>query len=166
MLPPEHRRFSSRTVFIPTLVLAGAVLLIAGAMMAYSSYAETRYLRTLEAEIARFEPQALRAAAVERQTGDMQARARVLDQFRQQTRRDLDTLNELTRLVEPPAWVTSTTLTRESIRITGEAPQASPLLKILDSSQFFENSTPDSITRSPSGAGEAFTIHMSRRSRK
>ncbi|MBZ5625584.1 MAG: hypothetical protein LAQ69_43840 [Acidobacteriia bacterium] len=166
VLPAEHRRFSSRAALIPTLALAGLVLLAAVATAVYSSYADRRYLRKLEAEIARFEPQAQRAAAVDRQTTEMRARAQVLDQFRQQTRRDLDALNELTRLVEPPAWTTSTMLTRDTARITGEAPQAAPLLKILDSSPFFEGSTQDSIQRSPSGSGELFNIHMNRKARK
>jgi hypothetical protein len=151
VLPAEHRRFSSRAA-------VGAAV--------YSSYADRKYLRKLEAEIAVYEPQAQRVATVDREMSDMQARSRVLDQFRQQTRRDLDALNELTRLVEPPAWVNSTTLTRDSARITGEAPQAPPLLKILDSSPLFEGSTADSILRSQSGAGETFMIHMNRRAGK
>jgi hypothetical protein len=103
---------------------------------------------------------------VERQTAELQARARVLDQFRQQTRRDLDALNELTKLVEPPAWTNTTILTRDTARITGEAQQASPLLKILDSSPLFEGSVPDSIQRSPGGNGEFFNIRMNRRAGK
>jgi Tfp pilus assembly protein PilN len=166
VLPAEHRRFSSRAAFIPTLVLTGLVLLAAVGAAVYSSYADRKYLRKLEAEIALYEPQAQRVATVDRQMSEMQARARVLDQFRQQTRRDLDALNELTKLVEPPAWVSSTTLTRDTARITGEAPQAPPLLKILDSSPLFEGSTPDSILRSQSGAGETFMIHMNRRAGK
>jgi hypothetical protein len=75
-------------------------------------------------------------------------------------------LNELTRLVEPPAWTSSTNLTRDTARISGEAPQAGPLLKILDSSALFEGSTPDQIQRSQSGPGEMFQIHMNRRAGK
>jgi Tfp pilus assembly protein PilN len=166
VLPPEHRRFSSRMAFIPTVVLTGLVLLAAIGVGAYSSYADRQYLRKLEGEIAGFEPQAQREAAVERQTAELQARARVLDQFRQQTRRDLDALNELTKLVEPPAWTNTTILTRDTARITGEAQQASPLLKILDSSPLFEGSVPDSIQRSPGGNGEFFNIRMNRRAGK
>jgi Tfp pilus assembly protein PilN len=166
VLPPEHRRFSSRTAFIPTLVLTALVLLALAAAAVYSNYADRRYLRKLEAEIALYEPQAQRVALVDRQMNELQARTRVLDTFRQQTRKDLDALNELTRLVEPPAWTSATNLTRDSARITGEAPQASPLLKILDSSPLFEGSSPDSISRSPTGAGEMFQIHMNRRAAK
>ena len=162
VLPPEHRRFSSRTVFIPTVALAGAVLMAAGAVAAYSSYAERRYLKKLSAEIARIEPQALRAATLDRQIDQARARAVLLDQFRSETRTDLDALNELTKLIEPPTWTNSIDLTRDSARVAGEAGQAAPLLRILDGSPFFENSTPDVIQRSGSG-GEIFQIQTRRR---
>jgi Tfp pilus assembly protein PilN len=163
VLPREHRRFSSRAAFIPTIVLAVVALLAAVGVAVYSSYADRKYLRKLEAEIAQFEPQAQRVATVDRQMSEIQARVRVLDQFRQQTRRDLDALNEITRLVEPPAWVSSTSLTRDTARIIGQAPQAATLVRILDSSPMFEGSTPDQIQRSQSGPGETFNIKMNRR---
>ena len=165
VLPVEHRRFSSRLAFVPTLTLA-AILILAGlGFLVWSRYSERQYFRRLQDEIARLEPVALRARTLDRQIDDARARTELLDSFRLQTRADLDALNELTRLVEPPGWTTNITLTRDSARITGEMPQASPLLKILDSSRFFENSSPDMIGRSATG-GETFVIHMSRRTSK
>jgi len=166
VLPVEHRRFSSRKALIPTLVLAGVALLAAAAMVAYSAWSGRQYLKKLNAEIARLEPQASRAAALDRRIDQARARAQLLDRFRLQTRIDLDALNELTRLIEPPAWSNAISLTRDAARVAGEAPVASPLLKIFDSSPLFESSTSDLIQRSPSGAGEMFQIHMSRRNRK
>ncbi len=163
VLPPEQRRLRSRAVFLPTLVLAGLLMLVLVGMAAYSAYSDRRYLQKLDAEIATLQPVAQRAAALDRRIADTQARIRLLDQFRSETHRDLDTLKELTRLVEPPAWTSATTLTHEMVRISGQAPQASPLIRILDSSSFFADSTPESIQRSPTGTGELFTIHMNRR---
>ena len=91
----------------------------------------------------------------------------MLDRFRAETRLDLDALNELTRIIVPPAWASSINLNRDTARITGEAPDASPLVKILDSSPFFENSAPDYINRAGNGAaGETFQIHTSRENGK
>ena len=162
LLPPEHRRLSSRAVFIPTLVLAALVLLVAGAVMVYSRLAERQYLRRIDAEIAQLEPLARRAAALDRDIAHARARAQLLDQLRSQTRSDLDVLNELTKLVEPPAWTNSINLARDSVRITGEAPQAALLPKILDASPLFENSALDMVNRG--AAGELFQIHTARRS--
>ena len=68
VLPPEHRRYNSRAVYVPTVVLGGALLLVAGAAFGYSKYSDQRYLDKLHAEIARIEPAAQRAAALDRQT--------------------------------------------------------------------------------------------------
>lgn len=161
VLPPEHRRFSSRAVFIPTIVLAAVLLLAAGAMVAYSAWADRQYLHKLNAEIARWEPQAKRASALDRETDRVRARAQLLDRFRKQTQTDLDTLNELTRLVEPPAWTNMIDITRESVRLGGEAPQVAPLVKILDSSPFFEGT--DTLQQGRSAAGESFQFRTNRR---
>ena len=101
MLPPEYRRSSSRAILIPTLVLAGLLLLVAGAMFGWSRYADKKYLAGINAEIARVEPVANRAMALDRQIGKARAQTQLLDRFRAQTRLDLDALNELTRLIEP-----------------------------------------------------------------
>jgi len=162
VLPAEHRRSSSRTVFVPTIALGALLLLAALGMLIYSKYAERHYLNDLHAAIARTEPGAARAAALERETLHLRARAELLDNYRSRARQDLDALNELTQLVSPPAWASVIELTRDSARITGEAPQAAPLLKILDSSQLFRNSVPDMNQKSPSGAGEVFQIHTTR----
>jgi hypothetical protein len=161
VLPPEHRRFNSRAVFIPTIVLAAVLLLAAGATAAYSAWADRQYLQKLNAEIARWEPQAKRASALDRETDRVRARARLLDQFRKQTQTDLDTLNELTRLVEPPAWTNMIDITRESVRLGGEAPQVAPLVKILDSSPLFEGT--DTLSQGRTAAGESFQFRTNRR---
>jgi hypothetical protein len=160
VLPAEHRRSSSRALFLPTIVLAILALLTAGALAAYGNYADHRYLREIQAEIARLEPQARRAAVLDQQLENVRARARLLDQFRGQTRADLDALNELTRLLEPPIWTNAINLDRDSARISGEAPQAAPLLKQLDASALFQNSEFQVLTRSPTA--ENFQIHTLR----
>src|SRR5205814_4732132 len=61
VLPPENRRFNSRAVFIPTVILGSLLLLTAGAMLFYSSWSEKQYLKTLNAEIARLDPERKKA---------------------------------------------------------------------------------------------------------
>jgi Tfp pilus assembly protein PilN len=160
VLPLELRKSSSRLAWIPTLSLAALLGLAMIGTNVYSRIAERRYVGSVDAEIARLRPQAERAAALDSAIEKARARAQLLERFRAQTRHDLDALNELTHLIEPPAWTSAINLTREQIRISGEAPQAAPLLKVLDSSKLFRNSVLDSAPRS--GAGEQFQIHMSR----
>ena len=161
VLPPEHRRFSSRAVFIPTMILAAVLLSVAGATAIYTSWSDRQYLRKLNAEISRWEPQARRAANLDRETERVRARAQLLDRFRQQTRADLDTLNELTRLVEPPAWTSMIDINRDTVRLGGEARQVAPLVKILDSSPFLEGT--ETLTQGRTGSGESFQFRANRR---
>jgi len=162
VLPREYRRGRSRAALVPTAVLAGLALLALIAVMAWPKFEDRRYLKMLDAEIARVQPAALRAAALDRETERLRARTAFVDQYRSRTRADLDALNELTRLVEPPAWTNSIDLTRDTARINGEAPQAAPLLKILDSSPLFRNSQMDMDQHAAAGAGEVFQIHAAR----
>jgi Tfp pilus assembly protein PilN len=161
VLPPEQRKFSSRMMFVPTLVLAAALLAVLGGAAAWSSASERSYLNTLRAQIAKLEPQKRRAETLDRDTLRAHARAQWLDQFRGRTRKDLDVLNELTRLIEPPAWTGAIDITRDTVRIQGEAPQATALWKILDGSRIFQSSKPDYIQPS-GGGGENFTITATR----
>jgi Tfp pilus assembly protein PilN len=164
VLPPEYRRFNSRAVFIPTVVLAALLLLVAGSMAAYASWSEKQYLKQVNAEIAKLEPLHRRADSLDKETALARARAQLLDQFRKQTRMDLDALNELTHLLEPPAWSNNIDLARDTVRIAGETPQTAPLLKILDASPFFEKT--EIQMSAPRANGETFQIRTSRRKGK
>jgi len=161
LLPPEHRRFNSRAVFVPTMVLAALLLLVAGSMAVYASWSEKQYLKQIDSQIAALEPLHKRADFLDRETAHTRARAQLLDQFRKQTRTDLDALNELTRLLEPPAWSNNIELARDTVRIAGEAPQTAPLLKILDASPFFEKT--EIQMSAPRATGETFQIRTNRR---
>ncbi|MEO7142516.1 MAG: PilN domain-containing protein [Bryobacteraceae bacterium] len=162
LLPPEQRESSSRAMFIPTLVLVGVALLMAGAVTGYSVLANRRYLRSLEAGIAHLEPVAKRSAALDRAIDTAEKRTVMLDDVRRRSKTDLDALNELTRLLPPPTWVNSLELTRASLRISGESDQAAGLLKVLDSSPYFENSQ-FTISLTRVAAGETFAIRSDRK---
>jgi Tfp pilus assembly protein PilN len=164
LLPPEYRRFNSRAVFVPTMVLAALLLLVAGSMAAYASWGEKRYLRQIGAEIAKLEPLHKRADSLDKETERTRARSQLLDQFRKQTRTDLDALNELTHLLQTPAWSNNLDLARDTVRIAGEAPQTAPLLKILDASPFFEKT--EIQMSAPRASGETFQIRTNRRKGK
>src|SRR5262249_14806819 len=116
LLPPEYRRSNSRAVFVPSAILATLVLLTAGAAIVYSGWSERRYAGEIQARIARLEPERRKAEAVEKQTNLLRGRSLLLDDFRKQTRADLDALNELTRIIEPPAWTTTVDILRDNIR--------------------------------------------------
>ena len=161
VLPAEYRRSNSRAVFIPTAILGVLVLLLAGASLAYSSWSEKQYLASINREIAKLEPERKKAETLDKQAAQMRARAILLEEFHKQARKDLDALNELTRLIEPPAWTKGLEVNRDNIRLDGEASTAAALVQILDKSPLFERSETLSVTRG--ATGEAFQIRTTRR---
>ena len=162
LLPRELRRSASRLRYVPTAVLGCIVLMLAIALLAYPSYSDRHYVGLVQAQIRVYAPLAKKAADAERETVNDRNRAQTLDNFRQQTRQDLDALNELTHLLAPPAWVNSLQLTRTSVSITGEADQAATLIKLLDGSRQFQGSS-FSLPLQKSAGGEAFSIRSSRK---
>ncbi len=162
LLPREQRQSASRLRYVPTAVLGSIVLLLMVAVLAYPSYSDRQYVGLLQAQIRTFDPMARKAADVERETLNDRNRSQTLDNFRQQTRQDLDALKALTHILAPPAWVNSLQLTRGSVSITGEADQAAALIKLLDASPQFQGSA-FSLPLQKSAGGELFTIRSSRK---
>lgn len=165
VLPREYRKLNSRAMLIPSIALAALVLLLVGGFWGYSLYSDRKYLTALRKDIAKIQPQAERAARLDREFDHLESQVRQLDKYRGQTHADLDALNEVTRLLAPPIWTSSLDLTRDSVRMMGEAPQAAGLVKIIDSSPLFENTKIDGENPLQGGAGEVFQIHSSRRIR-
>jgi hypothetical protein len=140
LLPPERRRTSSRAVWIPVGALGAMVLLLAGAWAAFPGFEGGRYQRSLATEIARVTPAANRSAALDRQIETARRRMLLLDEVRGRSKADLDVLRELTRMLAPPAWANLLEITRAQVTVAGEAPQAAPLLQLIDGSTTLKGS--------------------------
>jgi len=161
LLPPERRVASSRAMFIPAAAMA--LLLVVGlvALASITPIEDKNYLAALQKEIARFEPQARKAADLDRVIEQTRTRTRLLDGFHRRSQADLDAIAELTKLLEPPAWLNALEMNRVSVVLNGQVEQAAPLLKLLDSSPLFENSE-FLAPIGKAGANEIFRIRSTR----
>lgn len=162
LLPREQRQSSSRMHYVPVIALASLLLILSGLLLAYPKYADRRYLGFLQFELHRLEPEAGKAMSLDRQTATTRNRAQILDSFRRRTKEDLDAFAELTKALPAPTWLNSMTLTRDSLTISGETDQAATLLKILDSSRQFKNSSFAIPIARGGGGGESFSIRAVR----
>ncbi len=140
LLPAGLRSSNSRVILAPTVALAVILVALAAALAAQAPYQERRQLALLRAEIGRFEPLAKKADAARKAADLARSRVQVLNNFQRRTRADLDALQELTRLLEPPAWLQVLEMNGETVTINGQAEQAPPLLKLLDGSPLFRAS--------------------------
>jgi hypothetical protein len=161
LLPAEQRQTSSAMVWVPSTALGVLVLLAAGASTALPGFEDRRYLRELGAEIAKVQPAAARAAAIDREIDATRKRTILLDSFRARSKADMDVLAEMTRLLAPPAWLSSLELNGQQVAVTGETDQAALLLKAIDASPQFESSE---FVSPPvrSATGELFRIRTTR----
>jgi hypothetical protein len=141
LLPAERRASHDRVQYLVPAVL-GTLLALAllAVFVVMPAIEKKRYRNDLENAARKLEPAALRAQALEKKINVDRNKVLALDEFRRRPQADLDLLNELTRLLPAPIWTSAVEIYPDSVVITGEAEQAAPLLKILDSSPFFENS--------------------------
>ncbi len=161
LLPPELRRASSRVRLIPTVTLATLLLVLLVMLGFQQSWADTRYLGVLQHEIRRYEPQARKVEALDKNIASVRARSQSLDEFKRRSRLDIDSLAEITKLIPPPGWVSTLDMDRATIQIGGEADQVESLLKIIDKSPLFERSEL-TMPISKTATGEVFRIRAQR----
>jgi Tfp pilus assembly protein PilN len=161
LLPLEQRASSSRAVYIPTLALACLLLMAVTALAVYGRIEDRRYVAAVQAEIARWTPQAAEVREIETRMEEIRSRRRQLYEFRLRTRADLDALLELTRILEPPTWVSSLQLSRSTAMLSGETTRAPELLEVIDKSPLFKNSQ-FTTSMAKVATGESFAIRAER----
>lgn len=172
LLPAERRASHDRVQYLIPAALG--VLLVIALLTAYlivPAVGQRSYRNELERASKRLEPSAEHARRLEREIGQDTGRVRLLDEIRRRPQDDLEVLNELTRILPPTVWTNAVEIHPDSVTIAGEADQAAPLLKVLDSSPLFQNSEFIlSVTRSAQGGPQAnptelFRIKTMRRGR-
>ena len=165
LLPSERRASHNRLPYlIPGVLAAALVLALLAVFLVLPAIEQRRYRADLDHAARQVEPSVLRAQTLEKRVNADRAKITTLDEIRRRPQADLDVLNELTRLLSPPIWTSAIEIYPDSVVIAGEADQAAPLLKALDSSPLFENSQfMLSVTRN--GQSEQFRIKTMRRGR-
>ena len=166
LLPADLRPSGARWLWIPSAALGAAVLLLAVALGLFPRYDNTRYLASLNAEIARVAPAGEpRDGARPPDRNRAPQHARSSTQLRARTKSDMDVLDEMTRILAPPAWLNLLEITRTQVTLAGETAQAAPLLQTIDASPLFKGSE-FVIPPSRVNNAEAFRIRTNREAGK
>ena len=165
LLPAARRASHERIQYVVPALLAALVLVaLLGVFVIYPAIEQRRYRDELDRAARKLEPAALRAQNIDKTVAAERGRIASLDELKKRPQADLDVLNELTKLLPPPVWTSSIEIYPDSVVIAGEAEQAAPLLKTLDSSPLFQNSEfLLSVTRN--AQAEQFRIKTMRRGR-
>jgi Tfp pilus assembly protein PilN len=165
LLPKERRASSARRQYLLPGVLGLLLALGAiGVFVVMPALEQRSYLSSLNAEIRRLEPRAQLARSLEKRATANRAKIEALDDIRRRPQADLEVLNELTRILPAQVWVNSIEIHPDSVILAGEADQAAPLLKLLDSSPLFQNSE-FALSVTHNAQNEQFRIKTVRRGR-
>jgi S-formylglutathione hydrolase FrmB len=140
LLPAGMRAQSSRLALVPSMVLGAILLCLCGALLGEDAWLDRSYLKVLSLQIRKYDPLARRVEVLDRHIADSATQIKVLDDFRKQTRDDLEVLLELTRKIAPPAALDTVAVSPSDVLISGGINQAEGLLKTLDESPLFEAS--------------------------
>jgi hypothetical protein len=161
LLPAELREVRSPWQWVPTLALGALVLIGALVVALFPRYQNGSYLESLNSEIAKVQPEAIKASALDKEIEASRARTLLLDNLRKHGKSDLDVLGNMTSLLAPPVWLKTLEMTPKDVSVSGEADQATPLLKQIDGSPLFEGSE---FTSPPSRVAnvENFSIRTKR----
>jgi Tfp pilus assembly protein PilN len=162
LLPEDRRTASSGLVYIPTMALSLLLLATAFLLGYQQSWQDKQYLARLNEQIRTLDKQAAKSPLLDKQTQLARDRIAILDRYRGRPQADAGALREITNLLQPPAWIQSLALTRTEVMFSGEAEQAAPLLKVIDDSPLFRDSTFAQTMARIGTAAEQFNIRTAR----
>jgi Tfp pilus assembly protein PilN len=165
-IPASRRASHSRIQYaIPMALVALLILAAIGVFAVLPAIERRRTVAALAAEVRQLEPQANRAQSLERAIATARSRTAALADFRSRTPSDLDVLEELSRILPSNAWTSQVEVLPETVTIAGEAAEAGPLLRLLDSSPLFQNSEFSVSVVRTAQQMEQFRIRTQRRGR-
>ncbi len=165
LLPAERRASHDRVQYLIPAALGVVVLLaLVSAFVVFPAVEQRRFREELDRATRQLEPAATRARTLERAIAQNGSRIQLLDEIRRRPQADLEVLNELTRILPATVWTNTIEIHPDSVVIAGEADQAAPLLKLLDSSPLFQNSE-FVLAFTRTGDTEQFRIRTMRRGR-
>jgi len=166
LIPASRRASHSRIQYaIPMVLVVLLILATIGVLVVLPAIERSRTAAALTAEVRQLEPQANRAQSLERAIATARSRTAALGDFRSRTQADLDVLEELSRILPSNAWTNQVEVFPDRVTIAGEAAEAGPLLRLLDSSPRFQNSEFSISVVRTAQQTEQFRIRTQRRGR-
>ena len=160
LVPAEVRYHESRRRLIPAFGLGLLAIFMGVALLLREPYQSSVYASQLDGEIRRVSPKVKEVADQEKELDRLLQRYRALTSQMQNRDYVLETLGELARILPASTFLTSYSYQDGTVTVSGLAPSASEVQKLLESSPVFKGvEFTNSVTREPSG-NDRFTLKM------
>jgi hypothetical protein len=161
LLPTELRKGINWTMLLPTILLSLLLVLLSVGLLVQKNWYEREYATRLRQEITLLERQVAAGRQLDEAGERLLSRIELFKEYHGRTRRDLDALLALTKVLPDTAWVTQLEITPTQVNLTGEADDAGELLRQLDADPRFSGSS-FSMPLQRSGEIEQFRVRTNR----
>ena len=131
LIPLEGRVIAERPSLVPTLVLAGLLVIMGLAVTTRGYFQRQQLLDQIEGQIQVLQPEAEEAMVMRQQIDQQQAQLEQLQDLMSGRQRVLLVLGELTESIPEDSFLQALNIQGERVSLTGFSDSASTLLKIL-----------------------------------
>jgi len=162
LLPLERRKKNVRWMYLPTGVLAGALVLLCLAFLLRPLMQDSDYVNAVQAEVAKLDQVVAQVEQSLAETLRNKARLAVLVSLRRRTEADLNIVKELSNLLPDTVWLTRLEVNDQGVQMQGEGDRAAPLLGIINDAETLASA--EFLTSLvTTGQGDRFQIGAQRR---
>ncbi len=158
LVPRELRYRRNQVQWIPTYVFFGLALLLGMLLLGREPYQLTVYASKLDTEIRRIAPVASEVVSQQSELTRLSGKYGVLAGHFRNRDYALEAMLELTRILPETAWISTYGYQDRTITISGLAPKASEIQKLVEDSPLFkEVQFTTAVTHDPKGK-DRFTL--------
>ncbi len=122
LLPGELRVHQKRWAYIPTVILALAVIAVLLGLAFHTQYQEKQYVADLDKAINELKPRVARVRALQSQAEGVEKQAGGIEDILRRKDQNLEILQELTALLPPDTFLTQYTNNDCAITLQGQSP--------------------------------------------
>lgn len=159
VVPKELRHQRNHAQWIPTYALLALALLLGVTMAARQPYQLTVYASKIDAEIQKVAPVANEVVSQQSELNKLSEKYRVLSGHFKNRDYALEAMRDITRLLPSGAWISSYVYQDGTITISGVAPTATEIQKMMEDSPVFKDAQfTTAVTRDAKGTRDRFSL--------
>ncbi|MBI4483773.1 MAG: PilN domain-containing protein [Acidobacteria bacterium] len=152
-LLPAERRLRRRPVnYIPTVVLAVAILLVLAGLLVRGMVQERKLLKQLQSQIAQLQPRVNQVKQLREQLQEVESKIGFLGSIHLGQEFQLELLREMTEILPNDVWLSNYMFSSSEVKINGLANSATEVITLVEKSPYFKEVKPlMAVTNDPSG---------------